>query len=404
MQDSGEPAVPNAPAAVPRLSTNVRLLGVASLLNDVASEIIFPLVPAFLKNVLGAGVGALGAVEGVADTTAALVKLWSGGLSDRAGKRKVFVIAGYVLAACARPLTGLATMPWQVLVVRSTDRFGKGIRSAPRDALVSDSTVPANRGRAFGFTRAMDHLGAAIGPLLAFAFLWMWPDGLRTLFLLTAIPGMLVVVLLVIGLREQPIVTPAGKEFHFTLKPFQRDFRLYLVALVIFTLGNSSDAFLLVRVGELGVSNQVLPLIWCAFHIVKSAGSLLAGRAIDRWGPRRWIVLGWLVYGVIYLAFGFASTALQGWACFLVYGVFHALTEPAERTMVANLVPPERTGLAFGWFNFAIGVAALPANLIFGWLYQRLGAEVAFGWGAALALLATALLVAVRPTRTASGA
>jgi MFS family permease len=395
---SFSPRPPAAEKAPGPLSPNVRVLGLASLINDVASEMIFPLIPTFLLEVLGVGKGALGIVEGVADTTASVVKLFAGGLSDRIGKRKVFVVAGYALAAASRPIIGLATMTWQVALVRAGDRFGKGVRAAPRDALIADSIAPEARGRAFGFTRAMDHLGAAIGPLLAFAFLWAWPTGLRTLFLLALIPGLAVVALVLFGLREPPLATPAGKEFRLTLKPFGRDFRLYLLALVIFTLGNSSDAFLLVRVAELGVAREVLPLVWCAFHVVKSAGSMLAGRAVDRFGPRPLIFAGWVVYGLIYLALAQATGALEGWIFFMIYGVFHALTEPAERTMVANLVSAERKGLAFGWFNFAIGIAALPASVVFGTLYETYGGQVAFGYSALLALAAAVVLAAVRRT------
>ncbi len=293
-------------------------------------------------------------------------------------------------------MIAVATAPWQVLLVRTTDRFGKGIRAAPRDAMVADSTDPAARGRAFGYMRAMDHLGAAIGPILAFVFLSLRPDDMRTLFLFTAIPGALVVLLVLFGLRERPVSAPAAKEFRFTLAPFDRDFRIYLVALVVFTLGNSSDAFLLVRVHELGVSEQMLPLVWCAFHIVKSAGSVMAGRAVDRMGPRPLIFTGWIIYALVYLAVAAATNAAQGWAFFLIYGVFYALTEPAERTLVANLVGNERKGLAFGWFNFAIGIAALPSSFAFGWIYEASGAQAAFTWSAALALLAVVLLSAVR--------
>lgn len=389
------PSSADSPAAGNKLAWNVRLLGLSSLLNDIAGEMIYPLIPIFLTQTLGAGKEALGLVEGVADTTASLVKLWSGALSDKAGKRKAFVVAGYALACMARPLMGLTTHSWQVLLVRSTDRLGKGVRSAPRDAMVADSTEPAARGRAFGFTRSMDHLGAAIGPALAAGYLWFRPDDLRTLFLLTAIPGLLVVALVWWGLREQAPRSRAGKEFHFSLAPFDRDFRMYLVALAIFTLGNSSDAFLLLRASELGVSDTALPLLWSAFHIVKSSGSLLAGRAVDQFGPRRLIFVGWIIYAAIYLAFAQASGAIEAWSFFLIYGVFYALTEPAERTLVANLVPSERQGLAFGWFNFAIGIVALPANVVFGWIYQHHGASAAFGWSAALALAAVALLALV---------
>ena len=383
-------------ASQTKLPRNVRLLGLASLINDIAGEMIFPLVPTFLITEVGGGTASLGAVEGVADTVASVVKLWSGGLSDRAGKRKIFVVLGYALAAVSRPLVSLANAPWHVLLVRSGDRFGKGIRSAPRDAMIAESAAVNARGRAFGFTRAMDHLGAAIGPLLAFAFLWMWPGNYRALFALTAIPGLVVVLTVWFGLRERPLTTHAAKDLPRTLGPLNRNFRWYLAALVIFTLGNSSDSFLLVRVGELGVAAELLPLLWCAFHIVKSAGSILAGRAVDRVGARPLIYVGWIVYALVYLAFAQATNAWQGWAFFLVYGVFYALTEPAERTFVLSLVGERQKGLAYGWFNLAVGIVALPANLAFGLIYQWYGGAAAFGWSAALAAVAVALLSVVR--------
>ncbi len=210
----------SAAAGEPPLAHNVRVLGLSSLINDIAGEMIFPLIPMFLLEVLGVGKSALGIVEGVADSTASIVKLLSGGLSDRAGRRKVFVVSGYALAAATRPLIALATMAWQVVLVRAGDRFGKGIRSAPRDAMIAESTTADARGRAFGFTRAMDHLGAAIGPLVAFAFLWLWPGNVRTLFLLAAVPGVAVVVLVYLGVRETPASTRAGREFRLTLAPF----------------------------------------------------------------------------------------------------------------------------------------------------------------------------------------
>lgn len=398
MQEQGPVSSPSETAVVStkgRLSRNVRVLGLVSLINDVAGEMIFPLMPAFLTDVLKAGPSVLGAVEGIADSTASVVKLWSGALSDRAGKRKAFVVAGYACAAVSRPLLGVAAAVWQVLLVRFTDRFGKGIRAAPRDAMIADSTEPALRGRAFGYNRAMDHLGAAIGPTLAFLFLSLWPGQMRALFLLTVVPGIVVVLLVVFGLRERPITTQAAKEFRFTLAPFDRRFRVYLLALVVFTLGNSTDAFLLLRLKELGVSLEMLPLVWAAFHIVKSAGSFLAGPAVDRLGPRPLIIAGWTIYAAIYVAFGLATSPGQGWTIFLLYGAFYALTEPAERTLVANLVGPERQGLAFGWFNFAIGIAALPASLSFGVIYEMYGAQAAFTLGAALALVAVAILAAI---------
>jgi MFS family permease len=390
-------------ASRPSLPHNVKVLGLASLLNDIASEMIFPLLPGFLLTALAGSRFALGVIEGVADSVASFVKLWSGGRSDQAGQRKGFVVFGYALTAVVRPLTGVIVVPWQLFVIRVGDRIGKGVRTAPRDALIADSTDPSLRGRAFGFHRAMDHLGAALGPLLAAGFLWLWPDHLRTLFLMTVLPGLLVLGLLVLGLREVTSTQPPPERLRLTLRPFDRNFRLFLLALVVFTLGNSSDAFLLVRAGELGVPTALLPVLWCAFHVVKSTGNLLLGRAVDRFGPRPFLFLGWFVYAGVYLAFALATTAWEAWAFFLAYALYYGLTESAEKTLVAKLVGGERKGLAYGWYNFAIGVATLPASLVFGALYQAFGALVAFGLGASLALVAAVLLVGVRESRKTQG-
>ena len=377
------------------LHPNVKLLGWASCLNDVASEMIFPLLPQFLITVLGGNRFYLGVIEGVADSAASLLKLWSGSWSDRAGGRRGFIVLGYALAACARPLIGITVAPWQLFAARIGDRIGKGVRTSPRDAMIADSTIPEARGRAFGFHRAMD-LGAAIGPILAAGFLWVWPDQLRVMFLLTLIPGLAVVLMLMLGLRETGLQRQEQEPQKLSLRSFNRDFRILLLALIVFSLGNSSDAFLLVRAGELGIATPYLPLLWFGFHVVKSIGNLLFGGLVDKVGARLPLGIGWLIYAGIYVAFAVANSAWQVWTVFLAYGVYYALTEPAEKTLVANLVGSERKGLAFGWYNLAVGVAALPASLLFGWLYQELGPLVAFGWGAALALLAACLLLAVR--------
>jgi MFS family permease len=382
------------------LPAGVKLLGAASLFNDIASEMIFPLLPQFLIGMLGGNRFYLGVIEGLGESTASLLKLFSGAWSDRFGRHR-FVIAGYALAALARPLIALTVAPWQLLTARVADRVGKGVRTSPRDALIAELAAPNIRGRSFGFHRAMDHLGAAIGPLLAAGFLWMWPNNLRTLFLLTAIPGALVVAILVWKLREPPRTQNDLNDkpiFAFSLAPFSWGFRLYLLALAVYTLGNSSDAFLLVRASELGVPTYALPLLWCAFHVVKSTTNLVAGRAVDRFGPRPLLILGWLMYAAVYFAFAAVTSAWHVWALFLAYGLFYALTEPAEKTLVMMLAGTENKGLAFGWFNFAIGVAALPSSLLFGWIYEQFGAVAAFGWGAALAALATALLAAATIT------
>lgn len=423
-----------AASPAPSLPRNVRVLGLASLLNDVASEMIFPLLPGFLLTLTAGNKFALGMIEGLADSVASLLKLWSGGWSDRAGRRKGFVVFGYSLAALIRPWIGMVGSMWQLAVIRVGDRIGKGIRTSPRDAMIADSTEQSQRGRAFGFHRAMDHLGAAIGPLLATAFLWFWPDQIRTLFLLSLFPGLLVVALVIFGLKEvketrsvsegepdggsdpntptrsvsegvrdaaaiaasRDSNQPATPRVHLTLAPFDANFRLFLLALLIFSLGNSSDAFLLLRAEELGVPKVLLPVLWCLFHILKSSGNLWCGAGVDRYGPKPFILLGWLVYAIVYLCFALAVNAWQVWVIFLCYSLFYGLTEPAEKTLVAALAGPERKGLAFGWFNFAIGVSTLPASLLFGALYQGFGPLTAFGVGAALALVASVLVSLVR--------
>jgi MFS family permease len=223
--------------------------------------------------------------------------------------------------------------------------------------------------------------------------------------LLTLIPGLIVVLILILGLQERRLEGETKERFQFSLRPFGRDFRIFLLAIIVFTLGNSSDAFLLVRAGELGVATPLLPLLWFGFHVVKSVGNILFGRLVDKVGARLPLGVGWLIYAAIYVAFALATSVWQVWTFFLLYGVYYALTEPAEKTLVANLAGNERKGLAFGWYNLAVGIAALPSSLLFGWLYQDFGPLVAFGWGASLALLAAFLLLAVRsPTMPAERA
>lgn len=405
---------PTADLQPPQLPRNVRLLGLVSLLNDVASEMLAPLMPEFVIGVLKGTKAQLGLIDGVGETIASLLKLWAGGASDRASSRKVFIVLGYYVAVLTRPLMAFALAPWQVFTLRAVDRVGKGIRTAPRDALIADSTPKEQHGRAFGFHRSMDHLGAALGPLVAFAFLWFFPDQLRWLFFLSIVPGIPILFLVALGVRDRrpraALVQEgeahvAGKQAEpqesqsrivFSLAPFPPRFRLYLLALLIFTLGNSSDSFLLVRAKELGVDVVWLPILWFVFHVAKSSGNILCGDWVDRFGPRPLILAGWLLYAGVYLAFGLASSAWHIWPLFLVYSGYYALTEPAEKALVAAIVGPERKGLAYGWFNLTIGIAALPASLAFGWIYDRYGSLAAFGSGAGFALVAAALFGSVR--------
>ncbi len=397
----GADASPAEPrTALPR---TVRVLAWTSFLNDVASEMIYPLLPTFLLHEIGATRTALGAIEGVADSLSSLLKLWFGALSDRLSRRKTFVVAGYAVAALVRPMIGFAALTWEVFAARAGDRAGKGMRSAPRDALIADSTPATMRGRAFGLQKTYDHLGAALGPLLAFVLLRFWIDDLRTLFVLTIIPGVLVILLVMWGVRETPVVASdkPRPRLSLQLKPLGRPFRGYLAALLVFTLGNSSDIFLLIRAEEVGIPTEQLPLLWCSFHIVKSFGTHLAGRAVDRLGSRPLILSGWTIYAILYAAFAVASAPWQVWVMMSLYALFHALTEPAEKTLLVGLVPADQRGLAFGWYHCTVGLGALPASLIFGAIYERLGPFAAFGWGAALALLATLVLaLGARPAKS----
>jgi MFS family permease len=397
------------------LRGNVLWLSAVSLLNDAASEMIYPLLPLFLAATLGAGPAALGALEGVTESASSFLKLAGGRLADRTGRRKPLMTAGYAIAALARPLIALVTAPWQVVAIRLADRVGKGLRSAPRDALLAESVPAARRGAAFGLHRAADHAGAVVGPLLASALLLAFPGDLRLVFGLAVIPGLVTVAVLAWKVREDP-VSPAppsdasdrdapppaslavsGSETGVGDGDDARRLRRYLVVLFVFTLGNASDAFLLLRARELGVAVAAVPLLWGALHVSKLAWNVVGGRLGDRIGPVRAIVAGWAVYAAVYAGFAAADAAWHAWALFLVYGLFYGLTEGPEKALVAALAPRERRGGAFGAYHLAIGIGALPASLAFGVVWQTFGAAAAFGMGAGLALLAALALVAVAP-------
>jgi MFS family permease len=377
---------------------NVLWLGVASLLNDAASDMIFPLLPVFIVSVLGASPAWLGIIEGVAEATSSLAKLGGGWLSDRSGRRKGLAVVGYLLPVVARPFIALTTAAWQIAGVRFVDRIGKGIRTAPRDALLAESVPVANRGAAFGFHRAADHAGAVVGPLIATAFLMWRPGDYRTLFALSAVPGVVLMVVLLTRVRDmEPSASgrPAPAQVAAAVTggvELGGMFRRFLAVVALFTLGNATDAFLLLRAETLGVDAALLPLLWSVFHVSKVAWSVPGGALSDRAGPRRAIAGGWLVYAVVYAGFALATEAWQAWLLFVVYGLFYGLTEAPEKALVANLAPPDRRGLAFGAFHLVVGVAVLPASLLFGLLWNEYGAPVAFFTGAGLALAAAAAL------------
>ncbi len=374
------------------LPRTVWLLGLVSLFNDSTSELVYPLVPLFLASVLMAGPKALGLIEGIAEATASLLKLFSGVVMDRRGHAKGWVLAGYGLAALSRPLFYVAGSWPMVLVLRFADRVGKGLRTSPRDALLANSVGDDRRGMAFGVHRAMDNAGAVIGPLLA---AWLLARGmaLREVFLWAIVPG-IVTVALALAIKEPPAATHVTrKPFSWKLAGFPPPFRRYLLMLALFTLGNSSNMFLLLRAKELGLPDYQVPLLWALTSAVAMIFSTPLSALSDRLGRTRLILAGWAVYGLFYLGLGLNGFhTLLLWPLFAFYGLFLAATEGAEKALVADLAPQDRLGTAYGWFNLTAGVMLLPASLIFGLIYQQAGALAAFAFSATCALMAALLL------------
>jgi MFS family permease len=379
-----------------RLPTVVVALGLASLFTDLSSEMIYPLLPLFLVQTLAVGAVAVGVVEGAAEATAALLKVASGWLTDRWGRRKPLVVAGYGVSGAARPLVGLAGSWPVVALLRVADRVGKGLRTSPRDALIADVTPPERHGAAFGLQRAMDHAGAVGGPLVAAALLAIPAVGLRHVFLLAGIPGLVVMVILVFWVHDPERAAPAAAPTApVQWRALNTDLRRLLLAVGVFALGNSTDAFLLLRFSAAGVGDAAIALLWAALSAVKMGATWVGGRLSDRLGRRPMILAGWAVYAAVYLGFATASSTGVLIAIFLVYGLYYGLTEPVERAWVAGLAGAQVRGTAFGAYHGVIGLAALPASVIFGALYVAFGPGAAFGTGAALAGIAALLLTRV---------
>jgi len=381
----------------------VWLLGWVSFFTDLASEAIYPLLPLFLTRVLGAGAMSLGVIEGAAEAANSALKIASGRLSDRWNARKPLVLGGYALSSAVRPLISVATSWGHVLALRFTDRLGKGIRGAPRDALLAHISAPEQRGRVFGVQRAMDHAGAVAGPLLASAFLYFRPEDYRTLFALTIVPGIVVVALLTTLKEERPRERGAAPdrpvraaEPALSWRGLPRPLWGVLGIIFVFTLGNASDAFLLLRLSDAGVPAVWIPILWSLLHVVKSASSVLGGAWSDRVGRRWLIVSGWFLYAVVYASFAAFDSPRVMIATFIVYGLYFGLTEGTERALVADLAPAALRGTAFGLYNAMLGAGALVASLLFGLVWTTVSPDAAFYLGGALALAASALLAVAR--------
>jgi MFS family permease len=381
-----------------KLPRPVWLLGWVSFVTDTATEMIYPLLPLFLTRVLGAGAMSLGVIEGAAEAANSVLKIAAGRLSDRTGSPKPIVIAGYALSGAVRPLIALVSSWPQVLALRFTDRLGKGIRGAPRDAMLAHFAPPEIRGRVFGFHRAMDNAGAVVGPLLASLFLFFYPDHYRPLFALTIIPGIIVVVILLrvpntnLNQLRTRAATPEPNAPPKPPEPLEPTFYRALAVIFLFSLGNASDAFLLLRLNDVGLAAFWIPLVWSGLNVVKVAASIAGGNLSDRHGRRTLIGMGWLIYAAVYAGFGVVDTPAALIAIFLTYGLYFGLTEGVEKAWIADLAPATARGTAFGVYYAALGIGGLVASLLFGFLWTRVSPHAAFLTGAALAVAATALL------------
>jgi MFS family permease len=377
------------------LKPQVLLLGLISLLNDTASEMIYPLLPVFLTTTLGATPLIVGLIEGAADALASVLKLAAGWMSDRLPARKPLVVGGYALATISRGWIGVASRWPSVLAARLLDRTGKGIRSAPRDAIIADVTPLPDRGKAFGFQRALDHTGAVLGPLLAVAMLQLGHVTMRHVFLIAVIPGAIGVLLLAVMLHEPPRARTVGTKPDLPSPPLPGRLWAALGAIGLFALANSSDAYLILRAHAAGVATAMLPLLWSAHHVIKSLFSTAAGALSDRVGRRWLLVIGWTFYAIVYFAFPYARTLTLFFVLFIVYAIPGTLTEGAERAWIGDIVPAAARGRSFGFYYFITGAGVLGGTVIFGELYQRVSAVVAFNTGAGLALAAALAVAAV---------
>ena len=392
------------------LPRNVWVVTATSFLTDISSEMLVHLLPLFLANILGVRFSVVGLIEGVAETTASLLKVFSGWLSDRLGDRKWLTVAGYSLSTLAKPFLYFATTWGAVLAVRFTDRVGKGIRTAPRDALVADSIDEKRRGLAFGLHRAGDTAGAMIGLIIALAVVFALQGSdlelsrptFQTIVLISIPPAVLAVLVLAIGAKNVPVNSQRERP-RLSLAAFDIRFKRFLLVIVLFTLGNSSDAFLVLRAQNLGLSVAGVMGVLVVFNLVYALISTPAGALSDRIGRRKVIVGGWLAYAAIYLGFGLAGAAWQIWALFAMYGIYYGMAEGAGKALVADLVQPAQRGTAYGVYNAAIGLAAFPASLIAGLLWEGVGRWAGFGpsapffFGAAVSLVAVVLLMVWLP-------
>jgi MFS family permease len=382
------------PSPIRGISRNVFLLSGVSLLTDISSEMVYPLVPIFLSSVLGAPVSVIGIIEGFAEATASIFKWFFGALSDRMGKRKPFCLAGYGLAAVTKALLAAATVWPVVLAARVLDRFGKGLRGSPRDALIADSTPRELHGRAFGFHRSGDSIGAVCGPLLAILLMGYFADNYRAVFLIACIPG-LVSTLLILAVREHFTIPSPRPLLSFGVARANPGLRRFLLITLVFALGNSSDMFLILRARQLGADGTTVVALYALCNFFNVVSSYPAGIVSDRAGRRRVLACGFFLFGLIYLAFALVTGLTALWVLFAAYGVYLGLTDGVSKALVVDLVSKEDRGSALGLHAAITGISALPASVVAGALWQQIGAGAALGYGAVAGFFAACLMLYV---------
>jgi len=377
------------------LGRNVFAAGLVSFFMDVSSEMVYPLVPLFLANVLGVNKSVIGLIEGIAEATASLLKVFSGWFSDRIGRRKGLMGVGYAVSVLSRPLIALASVWQHILTSRFIDRLGKGIRTAPRDAIIAESSEPAVMCRAFSFHRALDTFGAVVGPALAFFLLKVFAGDFRKVFWVSMIPGIIAVFLLVFFIKETSRAHQARQDRpKLTRAHFDWRFKFFVLITALFAIGNSSDVFLILRAQQLGIATVMIPVVYLTFNIAYALSAVPAGLAADRFGKKRVVLLGFILFTLIYFGFAVAASAAAVWLLFGLYGVFMGLTEGVQKAFLTTIIPPDFKATAFGVYNTATGIALFPASLIGGWLWDHVSPAATFYYGAALATASTLLFIA----------
>jgi MFS family permease len=376
------------------LNRNIFFTGLVSFFMDFSSEMVYPLVPIFLSSVLGVQKSVIGLIEGIAESTASLLKVFSGWLSDRLGHRKWLMAVGYGISTLSRPLIATAPNWGQVLGSRFLDRFGKGVRTAPRDALIAESCAETKLGKSFGFHRGMDTLGAVVGPAVAFALLAYLNGQYRLVFWLSMIPGVLAVLTIIFLIRENKAcpIDPAERP-RSGWTSFKGSYKFFIVVVTLFTLGNSSDVFLILRAQNVGIPGPVIPLVYLVYNVIYGLGALPAGILSDRIGPKPILFLAFIFFGFIYLGFAKASQPAHIWLLFIAYGIFMAMTEGVQKAYLATLIPQEFKATGFGLYNTLVGLAILPASLIGGILWDRVGPQATFFYGTVTAWLSAFLFL-----------